>query len=296
MLWVPVTLLAAAAQVGRNAAQSGLTRRIGTLGATQVRFLFGLPFALMFLIAVTFATGEAVPLPGARSFTFALLGASAQIGATALMLVTMKSVNIAVTTAWLKTEPVLVALASALVLADPLSLPMLGAIAIATCGVLLMTLKPGVAPWRDARAALTGLAAAALFGASAICFRGSILALPEAGFLIRATTILVLSLALQTVLLLAWMALFARGALAASFGVWRQSLLAGLLGAGASQLWFLGFALTSAANVRTLALVEVIFAQGVSVLVLRQKTGPRQLAGMAVVVLGVGLLLRLDAG
>ena len=47
-LWVPVTILAAALQVGRNAIQRGLTEELGTLGATQVRFLFGLPFACLF--------------------------------------------------------------------------------------------------------------------------------------------------------------------------------------------------------------------------------------------------------
>ena len=36
---------------------------------------------------------------------------------------------------------------------------------------------------------------------------------------------------------------------------------AGLLGALASQFWFIAFALTTAANVRTLALVEVMEAE-----------------------------------
>ena len=294
MLWVLTTLIASAAQTGRNAAQSGLTRTIGTLGATQVRFLFGLPFALVFLALVPALTGQAIPLPGLRSLAFTAAGALTQIGGTALMLITMKSQNFAVTTAWLKTEPVLVALASALILNDPLSAPMLGAIAVATSGVLIMTIRPGTRGWGDARAALTGLSAAALFGASAIGFRGAILALPFGGYLTRATTILALSLALQTALLLVWLALFDRKALIASFRVWRASLLAGFLGAFASLFWFLGFSMTAAANVRTLALIEVILATGVSRFLLGQKISPRQLFGMAVVVLGVALLLRLD--
>lgn len=289
MLWVPVTLIAAAAQTGRNAAQSGLTRRIGTLGATQVRFLFGLPFALLFLALVTLATGTAPPLPGPGALGFAALGAASQIGATALMLVTMKRANFAVTTAWLKTEPVIVALVSAVILAEIPTPAMLAAIAVAVAGVLVMTVKPGTR-LADLRAAGSGLVAAGLFGLSAVAFRGAILGL-DGGYLIRATTILVLSLALQTTMLLAWLAAFDRGALRASFTVWRQSLLAGFLGAFASQFWFLGFALTSAANVRTLALVEVIFAQ---VLALRmgQKTSARQGWGIALVVLGVAVLLR----
>ena len=46
--------------------------------------------------------------------------------------------------------------------------------------------------------------------------------------------------------------------------LWKPSLLAGFTGAFASQFWFLAFALTAAANVRTLALVEVLFAQAVA--------------------------------
>lgn len=48
-LWVALTLVAAAAQTGHNAAQRSLTQTLGTAGATHVRFLFGLPFALAFL-------------------------------------------------------------------------------------------------------------------------------------------------------------------------------------------------------------------------------------------------------
>jgi choline-glycine betaine transporter len=55
--WVIATLIAAAAQTARNAAQSGLTKAIGTLGATQVRFLFGLPFAVVFLGTAVLWTG-----------------------------------------------------------------------------------------------------------------------------------------------------------------------------------------------------------------------------------------------
>ena len=295
-IWVFITLIAAASQVGRNAAQSGLTKTIGTLGATQVRFLFGLPFALLFLVFLTTILGEAVPIPGTRSMAFAVTGAAAQIGGTALMLLTMRSANFAVTTAWLKTEPVLVALASFLVLGDTLSWPMLGAILIAVSGVLIMTVKPGLSGWGDSRAAVTGLGAAALFGASAIAFRGGILALPQGSQMIRSTTLLCISLGLQTSMLLVWLAAFNRPALTGSFAVWRTSLLAGFLGAFSSQFWFLGFAMTSAANIRTLALVEVIFAQGVSTFWLHQKTSNRQLVGMAVVVTGVAALLRLDAG
>ncbi|MFN5995580.1 MAG: EamA family transporter [Paracoccaceae bacterium] len=292
--WVLATLIAAAAQTARNATQASLTRAIGTIGATHVRFLFGLPFALVFLALVAGLHGQPVPAVTLKALGFTVLGALSQIAATALMLVLMKSQSFAVTTAWLKTEPVLVALIAAAVLGDPLTLAMLLAIATATAGVVLMSVKPGTpaAMWRDSGPALTGLLAGALFGLSAIGFRGAIVALPEGDFLIRATTILALGLTLQAATLGVWLLAFDRTALVASLRAWKPSLAAGFLGAFASQFWFIGFSLTSAANVRTLALIEVIFAQAVSWFVFRQAVSARQMLGMAIIVLGVGLLLR----
>lgn len=293
-LWIAATLIASAAQTARNAAQSGLTARIGTLGATQVRFLFGLPFAALFLWLVTLGTGEPPPALTATSLAYTALGAVAQIAATALMLLTMKSRSFAVTTAWIKTEPVMVALLAAATIGDPLTVPILIAIAVATAGVVILSTKPETTRLMlaDLRPAATGLLAGLLFGLAAIGFRGGILNLAQGSFLIRASTILVLSLALQSGILLAYLAAFDRKALTASLSVWKTSLLAGFLGASASQFWFIGFSLTTAANVRTLALIEVIMALAVSAWVFRQPVTTRQKLGIAVIVLGVGLLLR----
>ena len=47
-LWAVFTVIAAFAQTLRNAMQRELTTSLGTIGATHVRFLFGLPFVLFF--------------------------------------------------------------------------------------------------------------------------------------------------------------------------------------------------------------------------------------------------------
>lgn len=290
-MWVLAVLIAAAAQTARNAVQSHLARHIGTLAATQVRFLFGLPFAILFLLMASLATGEPPPALPLASLGFAALGAASQIAATALMLAVMKARSFAITTAWIKTEPVLVALIAAAVLGDPLTLTALLAIGVATAGVILMSPTPGTRLWRDARPMLTGLGAGALFGLAAIGFRGGITSIGEGGFLIRAATVLAVSMAMQAGVLMLALALFRRDSLRASLSVWRTSLGAGFLGAFASQFWFIGFALTTAANVRTVALVEVLMAQGVAHFVFRQPVTARQSAGMAVIVAGVAALL-----
>src|SRR4051794_31281114 len=90
VLWIPATLLAAMAQTARNAMQRSLTATLGTVGASQVRFLYGLPFALLFLAGMVAATGWTVPAPSGRFLLFVLAGAITQIMATVLMLAAMR--------------------------------------------------------------------------------------------------------------------------------------------------------------------------------------------------------------
>ena len=68
-------------------------------------------------------------------------------------------------------------------------------------------------------------------------------------------------------------------------------MAAGFTGAAASQCWFLAFALATAASVRTLALVEVLFAQAVSKFVFRQKITAREAAGIALLLAGAVLIV-----
>jgi drug/metabolite transporter (DMT)-like permease len=292
MLWALAAVTAAAAQTARNAMQRKLTSQIGTVGATQVRFLYGFPFSLIFLTTVAIVTGESVPSADLAFIGFALGGAVSQILATALMLLSMKERSFSVTTAYTKTEPVQVALFGALVLGDHLSMSAIVAIIVATIGVVLMAVKAdekltaaGIRP------ALAGIAAGGLFALAAIFFRGGILELGLQSFVLRASTMLAWSLGLQTLILIVWMMLFDRKALTASLTLWRSSLFAGFMGAFASQFWFIGFSLTAAANVRTLGLVEVFFAQIVTRKFLSETTSKRELVGMVLILVGVGSLL-----
>jgi len=292
MLWILSTLIAAAGQTARNAMQSSLTATLGTLGATQVRFVYGLPFALLFLALVTTTAGTGVPAPTPAFLRFTAAGAIAQIAATALLLAAMRLRAFSVATAFTKTEALQVALFGLVFLGDTLTPVRVAAIALATSGVLLVAAKPGER-WsaQSLRPVVLGTASGGLFALAAVGFRGGILALGDGPYFLRATTTLVWSLAMQSLLLGAWLCVFDRAALLNSFVVWRQSALAGFMGAFASQFWFLGFALTAAANVRTLGLVEVLFAQAVSRRVFGQRVSAREALGMTVVTAGVALLL-----
>ena len=288
-LWVLFTLCGAAGQVARNAMQRGLTPQLGALGATLVRFLFGFPFALVFLAIVLTVTHAPLPAFHRDFALWTLMGALTQIGGTALMLQAMENRSFVVVTAYLKTEPVLVALMGLAFLHDPLTPAMAVAIALAMVGVALVSVKPG-ALGGGTRPALQGIASAGLFAASAIGYRGAILSL-HSGVVLASTVSLAAGLTLQTVLLMAWLLLFNRQTLRALARLWKPSLAAGFTGAAASQFWFLAFALATAASVRTLALVEVLFAQGVTRFVFKQKTTAREAVGIALLLTGAVLIV-----
>src|ERR1700723_2811975 len=130
--------------------QRELTATLGTVGATHVRFLFGFPFALVFLGAIMLVTGLPLPRPVWTFWPWVLVGAFAQVAATTLMLAAMGERSFVVTIAYIKTEPVQVALFGLLFLGDAVTPMMAAAIVIATAGVIVMSLKGGASGggWR----------------------------------------------------------------------------------------------------------------------------------------------------
>jgi drug/metabolite transporter (DMT)-like permease len=322
-LWAVFTVIAAFAQTVRNAMQRELTASLGTVGATHVRFLFGFPFVLVSLAGVLAVTGGALPRPAWSFWPWVIDGALAQIAATALMLAAMNDRSFVVTIAYIKTEPVQVALFGFVLLGDRVTLPMAIAILIATAGVVVMSLRPGAGAKGDAkegsgalaagtgvfgagtgvfgagtglfgagsRATVLGLVSGAMFGLSATGYRGAILSLTGHDYVTAATFTLAVGLVMQATILSLYLWWRDRAVLTAIMRAWRPSLFAGFMGAFASQFWFLAFALATAASVRTLALVEVLFAQAISRFVLGQATSAREGVGIVLIVLGVALLI-----
>jgi drug/metabolite transporter (DMT)-like permease len=291
-LWIPFTVVAALGQVARNAMQRQLTGPLGTWGATNIRFLFGFPFSLVFFAVVIGATGDALPWPSLAFWPWLLLGALSQILATGLMLAAMNDRSFVVTTAYLKTEAIQTAIFGFVFLGDHLTVLKVVAILIATIGVVITALRPGSEKnLASLKPTLLGLTAAACFALSAVGFRGAIIVVPGVSFVTAASFTLVFGLGVQTLVLTIYLLARAPNVLADILRLWKPSMLAGFTGAFASQFWFLAFALTAAANVRTLALVEVLFAQGVAYYSFKQPLSGRELSGIALIVIGVAMLI-----
>ena len=291
-LWIPITVWAAFAQTVRNAAQRHLTADLGTLGATLVRFFYGVPFAGLWLFGVE-SVGHA-PFPHA-SFTFVawlLMGCVTQIGATALLLRTMQERNFALGVAYSKSEVLQVAVFGLLFLRDPITFGAALAVAAGTLGVFL--LSPG---WRTAwtsRTAALGLGCGALFALSAVGYRGAELSLgagsADSSFVMAAAFTLFIAQIVQSFLLGGWLLVRSPDVVKRVLKAWRVSLFAGFMGAAASAGWFTAFAIEPVAHVRTLGLIELVFSYAVSMKLFREKLTSTELAGMALLAVGVAII------
>ena len=239
-LWIPVTIFAALAQTLRNAAQRGLTGELGTLGATLVRFLYGLPFAALWLIAVHAVGHFEIPAGNLSFLGWVLLGAVSQIAATALLLRVMTERNFTLGVAYSKSELIQVALFGFVFLGDTVNPVVAIAIALGTAGVLMLSPADREHPLRalptgwTSRIALLGIASGTGFALSAVGFRGAALALHGTPFLMAAATTLLVAQFVQTLLLGGWLLLRRHNVVMRVLRAWRVSLFAGFMGAAAS--------------------------------------------------------------
>ncbi|MBL8337080.1 MAG: DMT family transporter [Rhodoferax sp.] len=290
--WIPIVLWAAFAQTIRNATQRTLVARVGTLAATLVRFLYGLPFALAWLVLVHLITASPWRLPpiDAAYLGWLLLGACAQLVATALLLTAMKQRNFIIGVTFSKTEVLQVGIFGTVMLQELPTLVSGVAMVVATIGVVLLSLPkkagPGALAWNGSAAGF-GLASGACFALSAVGYRGAALELaPTLPWLVGAWNV-ALAQGLQSLLLGGWIAWRQPGTLQAIAQAWRPSLLAGMMGALASIGWLTATALRPAADVRTLGLVEVFFSYLVSRQFFQERMSPREIAGLVLVLAGV---------
>ncbi|MGA7984801.1 MAG: EamA family transporter, partial [Burkholderiales bacterium] len=91
----------------------------------------------------------------------------------------------------------------------------------------------------------------------------------------------------QTLLLGGWLLARNVEAVLRVLRAWRASLFAGFMGAAASAGWFTAMAIEPVAHVRTLGLVELLFSYVVSRRVFRERLSRVELAGIALLTLGL---------
>ncbi|MEZ5559482.1 MAG: EamA family transporter [Pseudomonadales bacterium] len=289
-LWIPITVAAAFLQNLRSLLQKRLTGALSVNGAAYVRFCYALPFAWLYLLAL--GRGSTLPSPTPEFWAYCLTGALGQVFANACLVAAFTVRNFAVATALSKTEAVQTALIGFVVLADAVSTRAAAGIGVSLIGVLALSGTPRVRDLlRADRALVLGLLAGAGLAVAAVGFRGAALALPSGSALVRAATVLTTALTVQTLLVGVSLMFREPGQLARVARAWRGALWVGVCGMLASAGWFTAMTLQSAALVRALGQVELVFAVATSVWLFRERLTWREGLGVALLVIGILLLL-----
>ena len=294
-LWIPVTMLAAAAQTVRNAVQRSVTKTAGVLPAAFIRFFYGLPFAALFLALTVAVTSAPLPTPNAGFFLWITAGAVTQVLAAALFVVAMTHRSFVVSVVFSKTEVIQVAAYSFIFLGESLSVPAAIAIVLSTAGVVLLAGRTaaeqhlGAAAWLS-RGALWGLASGAMLAVCAVGYRGAMLEIPGHPAWIAGAYGVVWAQFIQTALLGGWLLARDRAGLMKVIVNWREALPGGLAGSLASYGWFTAFALRSAVDVRIVGLIEVLYSYAVSTRLFKEHVRALEVTGILLVIVGIILV------
>ena len=188
-----------------------------------------------------------------------------------------------------------IAVFSALILGEWVSVYTGIAMALGTAGVLMMSLRPGQLRSGSPRdwfstVALLGMGSGAGFALSAVCFRGAILETGSPSPWLGAACTLLCAQIVQSLVLGAWLVVRDRRALVEVGRSWKVSLLAGMAGSVSSLGWFTAFGMRNAADVRTLGMIEMVFGYIVSHVYFKEKTTSRELIGILLLAAGLVLL------
>lgn len=296
-LWIPITIAAAFLQNLRSTAQKHLKGAMGTTGATFVRFGFGLPFAVIFVLTLHFLAGFPLAHANGTFIGWVLIGGLGQIAAQFLLIYLFSFRNFAVGTAYSRTEPVQAAVFGLIFLGELTGPGALIAIAMTVVGVMLISVAHVPMSWRNlfaslaSRNALIGLASGTLFGVAAVAYRAASLSLGGPNFMMQAATTLLFAIFFQTLVMFAWMLWKDRDEIARIGKAWKPALFTGFVGASASFGWFTAMTLQQAAMVKALAQIEMIFTFASSVYFFREKINRTEVTGCALIVAGILVLV-----
>jgi len=294
--WVLWTLLAAVMQSVRTAGQKYLTDDISAMAATMVRYLFGLPFALAYLLWLMnpFADLPLRSLPDVNP-TFLISGALAgvlQIIATVLLVRLFTMRNFAVGTTYVKTEIVLTAIIGGVFFAEIVSA--LGWLAILICvaGVLVINqVKTGGVHRLWNQSALFGLGSGLAFALTSLFLRQASLSFGLEDHQFTAALTLVYMVVLQTVMCVGYVLVTQRSQFSIVLRRWQPCLFVGITSVVGSAGWFTAMTLERASYVKTLGQIEFLFTVIISLLFFKERPQKLEWLGMALIVVGVIVLL-----
>jgi len=173
-LWIPITVTAALFQCWRTAMQQKLRGLLSVNGAAFIRFMYGAPVAIVYLLAALLVTRTPFPGLSPHLLAFAAAGGLTQIIGTNLLIMAFGFRNFAVGSAYAKTEAMQTGLVALVVLHEQLHPLAWAGIGVGLAGVLTLSLagrgmRPGqILAATVQPAALCGLGAGFFLGTTGV--------------------------------------------------------------------------------------------------------------------------------
>ena len=222
--WILFTLLAAFMQAWRNAFQKQLSSTVDVWGVTLARFIFALPFAVIYLFSLYYFK----PVESTIHFTpklwvFIVIAGSSQILATALMVQLFKQKNYAIGVGLAKSEAILAAMIGVAFLSDHLSFLAWAGVALGGYAVFLLSKGQQMAGF-SAKTLAIGIGSGLSFAITSLLVREASLELTTLPTLHRAAWVLLLVISFQCISMLLYLSLFSRRTLIASGSAWASPL------------------------------------------------------------------------
>ncbi|MFK8080118.1 MAG: DMT family transporter [Granulosicoccus sp.] len=290
--WIAFTVLAALMQAVRTAGQKQLANNVTAMSSTLIRYVFGLPFTVLYLFTVCqLQTGTLFynALTEVRFVLFASAAGVAQIVATFLLIKAFSYRNFTVGTSFAKTEAVQTAVLGTLVFGSSLSATGWLAVAIGFLGVFVISAPSANQRWEPA-AVLFGTLSGTAFSVTSLCLREASLSL-QLPVLQSAAITLVFMVSLQSCLCLAYTLMREPGQFTAIRRRWRLSYFVGLTSAAGSVGWFTAMTYQNPALVKSLGQIEILFTLCLTTLFFKEKVTLRELLGVSAIIGSVVLIV-----
>ena len=289
--WILFTLLAAFMQAWRNAFQKQLSSTVDVWGVTLARFIFALPFAVIYLFSLYYFK----PVESTIHFTpklwvFIVIAGSSQILATALMVQLFKQKNYAIGVGLAKSEAILAAMIGVAFLSDHLSFLAWAGVALGGYAVFLLSKGQQMAGF-SAKTLAIGIGSGLSFAITSLLVREASLELTTLPSLHRAAWVLLLVISFQCISMLLYLSLFSRRTLIAMWQRLGLTFKVSVCSFMASLGWFTAMSMMSVPVVKTLGQIEILFSMLISAYFFKDKLAKAEHWGLVLVVIAAILVI-----
>ena len=293
-IWIPITIIAAFSQNLRSIFQKKLQENLSNIGATYVRFAYGLPFVIIYFFIVNNFSEDYLSINeiNLEFMLYCTIGGVSQIIATFLLLKIFVTSNFAVGTVYSKTEPIQAAFFGFILLNEIITLIGFLGILIGLVGIIITAFSKINKTYSFfSSTVLLGLLSGTLFGLSAVMFRGASHSLYTYNFLLSSAFTLLIAISIQTIILTFYIYFTDIKQFYLIVVNWKQSVIVGLFGAVASLCWFYAMSIQNVAYVRALGQIELIFTIFASIFYFKEKFKFAELLGIVITLIGILIIL-----